>query len=63
MDGISNSAFVTDLADLEGQSKTKSETIQSNRAGWGKDIEFLFSCIALSVGLGQCDKLIFNENL
>lgn len=27
--------------------------VQKHRGTWGKDVEFLFSCIALSVGLGN----------
>jgi hypothetical protein len=55
MHGTSNPAYVSDPADIEGQRKTNSETkkIEADRGGWGKDIEFLFSCIALSVGLGE----------
>jgi hypothetical protein len=53
MHGTSNPAYVSDPADIEGQRKTNSEKVETDRGGWGKDIEFLFSCIALSVGLGK----------
>ncbi|KAL5286651.1 hypothetical protein ACFFRR_007957 [Megaselia abdita] len=57
--GIDNSAFVIDAADTT-KSRTDPENPSSfpkeqpkDRDKWGKDIEFLMSCIALSVGLGN----------
>lgn len=48
MNQSSNSAIVSDRDELP-----RSENIEKGRDVWKKDIEFLFSCIALSVGLGN----------
>ena len=36
-----------------GGSTTTTQSSESEREGWGKGIEFLMSCIAMSVGLGN----------
>lgn len=54
MNGTSNSAYEHD--NFENENATRSENVEKSVKGrdeWGKDIEFLFSCIALSVGLGK----------
>ncbi|CAD7011569.1 unnamed protein product [Ceratitis capitata] len=35
------------------QTLPQKEGIEKERATWGKGVEFLFSCIAMSVGLGN----------
>jgi hypothetical protein len=34
----------------------KDDKTEKTRDSWGKDIQFLFACIALSVGLGEIDE-------
>lgn len=53
--GIDNSAFVIDEPEKPpSESRTQTTKDQPRvRDQWGKDIEFLMSCIALSVGLGN----------
>ncbi|XP_036330329.1 sodium-dependent nutrient amino acid transporter 1 isoform X2 [Rhagoletis pomonella] len=40
------------MSDDESSLPTK-KTLENERATWGKGVEFLFSCIAMSVGLGN----------
>ncbi|XP_017475721.1 PREDICTED: sodium-dependent nutrient amino acid transporter 1 isoform X1 [Rhagoletis zephyria] len=40
------------MSDDESSQPTK-KTLENERATWGKGVEFLFSCIAMSVGLGN----------
>jgi hypothetical protein len=52
MNSNSNLAFVsTSSESVEASHDEVIEKSENLREGWGKDIEFLFSCIALSVGL------------
>lgn len=54
MNGTYNSAYEHDNFESEGKPRTENiEKSVKGRDEWGKDIEFLFSCIALSVGLGE----------
>ena len=53
MSGISNPAWISsDSVKVESELKESNENIKEVRDVWSNDIEFLFSCIALSVGLG-----------
>jgi hypothetical protein len=62
--GYDNPSFATDLPDSErypsscitNNDETRSAEmilVQSERDTWGKGVEFLLSCIAMSVGLGN----------
>lgn len=60
MDGLSNPSFISNtheslengIENCETLSKDR-ETSRKERDNWSNDIEFLFSCISLSVGLGN----------
>lgn len=52
--GVSNGSQAT--ADTSGSTSpaaAASSKVPADRASWGNDIEFLMSCIAMSVGLGN----------
>ncbi|KAG5869196.1 hypothetical protein JTB14_004655 [Gonioctena quinquepunctata] len=55
--GLDNTGFRKGSRDLENGKAVKSEneenTETEDRAQWGNDLEFLMSCIAMSVGLGN----------
>lgn len=55
-EGVDNSAFVIDTTDPRTNPETSeipSKNQKKERDKWGSDLEFLMSCIALSVGLGN----------
>ena len=52
MSGITNPVYATDSVKLESELEENNENIKKVRDVWSNDVEFLFSCIALSVGLG-----------
>ncbi|XP_017768589.1 PREDICTED: sodium-dependent nutrient amino acid transporter 1-like [Nicrophorus vespilloides] len=49
--GIDNAAFTISFDDVNAETKNKNK--QPERAQWGNGLEFLMSCIAMSVGLGN----------
>lgn len=57
MDGISNTITSNTNEPIENGRENGDERAEESptkeRDNWGNDIEFLFSCISLSVGLGN----------
>lgn len=58
MQGSENLAFTPESEANQndcssGEEKEEKVHSSNERVTWGRDIEFLFSCIALSVGLGN----------
>ncbi|KAJ8957366.1 hypothetical protein NQ318_004845 [Aromia moschata] len=67
--GLDNPAFESgpnDLekgsAELQAEKKGEEEDDENDRATWGNSIEFLMSCIAMSVGLGNIWRFPFIAN-
>lgn len=58
MSGISNLAYTSDAVQVESELEENNEKVKEVRDVWDNDIEFLFSCIALSVGLGMKNKIL-----